>query len=76
MSVKVTKMKRNQNNNKNSYFVSYQTRNSKKTSNSHISGSSGLKCPPGDQIQGFDASYPMDPIGTILTLVLAGNSKI
>ena len=43
MSVKVTKMKGNRNNNNNSYSLSYQTRNSKKTSNSHVSGSSGPK---------------------------------
>ena len=35
------------------------------------------KYPPGDQIQGINATYPMDRVMilTILSLVLAGNSN-
>ena len=71
MSVKVTNMKGKQNNNNNSYFLTYKTMNSKETSNSHISGSSRPKI--GDQIQGLDVSYLRNIIGpvTLLTLVLA-----
>ena len=37
----------------------------------------GQKYPYTGQIQGLDASYPMDTMGVIIiTLVLAGNSKI
>ena len=55
------KMEENQNYNKNSYFRYYQSRNSKKNSNCHISGSS---------------SRIQSNFLTILALVLVENSKI
>ena len=58
MSVKVKKMKGNQNNHNNPYFLSYQIRNSKETSNSHISGSSGptIGIHPGTKFKKYAAT--------------------
>ena len=55
-------MKENQNNDNNSYFLPYQTSNSKTISNSYISCSIGPKYLSGDQIQGLGASFPMGPM--------------
>ena len=59
------------------YFLSYQTRNSKKTSNSHISGSSGPKISirrPNSRSWCQLSDGPNRVMFlTILTLVLAGN---
>ena len=53
MSVKVTKMNENQNNNNNSYIIV------KKIQIAISPVLLGKKYPSGDQIQGFDASYPI-----------------
>ena len=78
--VEVIKMKGNQNNNKNSNFPSYQTKNSKETSNSHISGSSRPKIsiwgPNSSSWCQLSDGRNVVIFLTILTLVLAGNPKI
>ena len=74
-------MKGNQNHSSNYYFLSYQTRNSKKISNSHISSASGPKMSIREPNSRFWCQLSNISNGimflTILTLIaLSGNSKI